>query len=91
MSAAAHPDDALTTPEWTATYGCQTPAEFDLGPKWRIPSDNRPRRSYDEAGRLKTTTLPSGSGHVETRADDNAGRLTQLKEREGATLFVVSH
>jgi RHS repeat-associated protein len=42
---------------------------------------------YDPAGNLTTTTLPSGNGYVETRAYDNADRLTEVKNAKGASVL----
>lgn len=43
--------------------------------------------AYDEAGRLKATTLPTGNGHIESRSYDGAGRLTQVRNAKGATVL----
>jgi RHS repeat-associated protein len=65
----------------------QVNATYDRdGNLWTVAQGtNTTTFAYDEAGRLKTTTLPSGNGHVETRAYDPAGRLTQVKNAKGAT------
>jgi len=41
--------------------------------------------AYDEAANLRTTTLPSGNGYVETRTYDRAGRLVDIESKKGAT------
>jgi RHS repeat-associated protein len=41
--------------------------------------------TYDPAGNLFTTTLPTGTGYVETRAYDRAGRLTEVKSEKAGT------
>jgi RHS repeat-associated protein len=40
---------------------------------------------YDVASNLTQTVLPTGNGHVETRAYDRAGRLTEVTSRRGTT------
>lgn len=42
---------------------------------------------YDAAGNLTTTTLPSGNGHVETRTNDRAGRLTTVDNTKSGTIL----
>jgi RHS repeat-associated protein len=42
---------------------------------------------YDEAGNIETVTLPAGNGHAATRTFDDAGRLTGVKNAEGATIL----
>ena len=43
--------------------------------------------TYDAAGALKTTTLPSGNGHVETRTYDRAQRVTRVKNAKGTAVL----
>ncbi|WP_133412043.1 RHS repeat domain-containing protein [Vallicoccus soli] len=38
-------------------------------------------------GLLKTTTLPTGNGHAETRTYDNAGKLKTLTNKRGTTVL----
>jgi RHS repeat-associated protein len=42
---------------------------------------------YDEAGNIKTVTLPAGNGYAATRTFDDAGRLTGVKNAEGGTIL----
>lgn len=42
---------------------------------------------YDPAAFLKTTTAPTGNGHVETRTTDPSGRLTAVENGKGATVL----
>lgn len=44
--------------------------------------------TYDAAANLTRTTLPSGNGHLENRAYDASGRLTQVESVKGATVRV---
>jgi RHS repeat-associated protein len=39
--------------------------------------------SYYEDGSLRTTTLPSGNGYLDSRFYDRAGRLTEVKNNKG--------
>jgi YD repeat-containing protein len=43
--------------------------------------------SYDEAANLRTTTLPSGNGYVETHSYDRAGRLVDVENKRGGTVL----
>lgn len=43
--------------------------------------------TYDAAGNLTTTALPSGNGHVETRTHDRAGRLTTVDNSKAGTIL----
>src|SRR5687767_11286755 len=48
--------------------------------------------SYDPGGNLTRTELPSENGHVETRAYDRAGRLSELvSAKSGTTLWSGSY
>ncbi len=42
---------------------------------------------YDVADRLRTVTLPTGNGHVETRTYDAAGRLTTVRNAKGSAVL----
>ena len=42
---------------------------------------------WDPAGRLATTTLPSGNGYVESRSYDRAGRLKEVANANGSTIL----
>lgn len=42
---------------------------------------------YDPAGNLTQTMLPTGNGYVETRSYDRAGRLTEVKNANGANVL----
>ncbi|MFJ6480954.1 MULTISPECIES: FG-GAP-like repeat-containing protein [unclassified Streptomyces] len=42
---------------------------------------------YDPDGRLTSTTLPTGNGHVESRAYDNAGRLSAISNSKAAAVL----
>ncbi|MBK8560142.1 RHS repeat domain-containing protein [Candidatus Amarobacter glycogenicus] len=41
-------------------------------------NSNSTTYSYDDAGRMTSTTLPSGTGIVSTNTYDNANRLTGI-------------
>jgi RHS repeat-associated protein len=43
--------------------------------------------AYDAAGELVATTRPSGNGWVESRVYDRAGRLTEIKDANGAAVL----
>jgi RHS repeat-associated protein len=43
--------------------------------------------AYDAAGELVATARPSGNGWVESRAYDHAGRLTQIRDADGAAVL----
>ena len=42
---------------------------------------------YDAAANLTSTTLPSGNGYVESRTYDRSGRLTEVKNQNGAAIL----
>ena len=46
--------------------------------------------SYDDAGRMTTTTLPSGTGTVSTYTYDDADRLTDIAHVKGGSTTVAS-
>lgn len=81
------PDGAITS----RTYPDQTviDATFDRDGNLTAVTQGTTTTNfaYDPAGRLTTTTLPAGNGHIETRAYDNAGRLTQVKNAKGPSVL----
>jgi RHS repeat-associated protein len=46
--------------------------------------------SYDDAGRMTTATLPSGTGIVSTYSYDNADRLTGISHVKGGSTTIAS-
>jgi RHS repeat-associated protein len=76
------------------TYPDNTNAFYTYDPMGRTQSlstsatpspANTTSYAYDAGSNLVQTTLPLGSGYVETRAYDNAARLTEVKHQRGAT------
>lgn len=44
--------------------------------------------TYDAAGNLVATVLPAANGHIETQTYDRSGRLTRVRNINGATTLV---
>ncbi|MFJ3728880.1 FG-GAP-like repeat-containing protein [Streptomyces sp. NPDC090045] len=54
---------------------------------WETSANGSINYGYDQAGNLKTTTLPTGNGYAEKRTYDNAGRITAIASTKSTTIL----